>query len=80
MRWGGVEAPLEDVAVDHDGTRHLTVALALLDGADVDEDRPVDDFVGEVFGLHTLQRAVCLRQQEVYCRGICHVTAFRPRF
>jgi hypothetical protein len=52
----------------------------LLGGADVDEDRPVGDFVGEVFGQHALQSAACLRQQEVYCGGICHVTASWPRF
>jgi hypothetical protein len=43
----------------------------LLGGADVDEDRPLGDFVGEVFGLRALQGAACLRQQafEVFGAG-----------
>lgn len=39
VRAAGVEAPLEDVPGDHVGARNQAVALALLERADVDQER-----------------------------------------
>lgn len=40
VRAGGIEAPLQDVAVDDDRPGQVSVAAALLDGPDVDDEGP----------------------------------------
>ena len=41
VRRRGVQAPLQHVAIDDEGTRQAAVALALLPGADVHDQRPL---------------------------------------
>jgi hypothetical protein len=61
VRRGRVESPFQDVAVDHDGAGQVTVASALLEWSDVDEDRPLGDFTGEVLDRHSGEVAPSLR-------------------
>src|SRR5438552_9076918 len=52
---GGIETPLEHVAVDPAGARQLSVPPALLDGADVDHQRSCLLLGIQVGGIDTFQ-------------------------
>lgn len=54
-RW--VEAPLQRVARDKMGARYHAVALALVFGADVDQDRAADHGVARLLGFESSESA-----------------------
>jgi hypothetical protein len=58
-----------------DDAGQVAVALSLLDWSDVDQDRPVDNHIREVFDPYPVQVAARVGQQPVDRRGICHGVA-----
>jgi hypothetical protein len=46
VRTCGVEAPFEDVSVDHDRAWELAIALALFDRTNVHDQRTLPDLYG----------------------------------
>ena len=59
-RWG--EPPLQHVAVDHQSTRKLTVAVPLLDGPNVDHQRTGGRLIRQSLGRYRHQVGPCLSQ------------------
>ena len=74
-----VEAPLEDVAVDHERAGDATLAPALLDRTDVDEER-AGALCGErVRRGHAIESRACHREQLVDGRhGVHRATVSSP--
>ena len=60
-----IESPLEHVAVDHDRTREFTVALALVDRADVDDERSCFAFRVELLHLDAQKTRPRISQKSV---------------
>jgi hypothetical protein len=68
---GGVEAPLQYVAVDQHRARQLSVPLPLLEGADVDNQRTRLLLGGQVGGVDAVEPVPGRRDQVVY-RPLVH--------
>src|SRR5207245_10246722 len=67
---GGVETPLQDVAVHDDGARQVAVTLALLNGPGVDDEPSSPDHAGQLCRSHALRKGgPRLRQQLVDVPG-----------
>lgn len=54
-----VEPPLEDVAVDHNRARELTVSSSLLDRAGVDDQRALGLYTLQKLGFDSLESSSC---------------------
>jgi hypothetical protein len=67
---GRVQPPLEDVAVDDHGARQLAVAVALLDGTDVDDQRTGGLHGSEIGRLDPVEAGAALDEQAADGRAV----------
>jgi hypothetical protein len=72
VRAGRVEAPFEDVSVDHDRAGGFAVSLALFDRADVHDQGTVTDLRGQINGVDPCETSAGFFQQCVDSHWLCH--------
>jgi hypothetical protein len=72
VRRGGVQPPLQDVAVDHHRARQLAVADPLLDRTRVDHERAGRLLAWQVLGVHPVEAGTSAGEECVDLRLFRH--------
>ena len=73
MRAGGVESPLEHVAVNDQRSRQVPVTLSLFDRTGVDDQRARRHLLLQVGRLDPIEAAPGLVEEEIDARAPCHL-------